>query len=243
MLGKEKLHVPNSATLETSTASPPHLEEVKLAEVEKEVATSAVAEDAIVASASEAVQSAEVANFSGKSKEEDEAAAKVVQSTAPAKFSGKSKEEAAAIRIQTAFRGYQVLGCLTAEMFCATRFLPLFAQIIFLIVESSNISILDLQGRMAFKASRGLVRLKSLIEGPPVKRQTANALKCMQTLSRLQSQIHSRRNRMLEENQALQRQLLQKHAKELENLRVLILLSSLLSLKKIPKTAINEFFR
>nr|GLL41035.1 protein IQ-DOMAIN 1-like isoform X1 [Ipomoea trifida] len=181
LLGKEKLDVPNSATLETSTASPHHQEEVKLAEVEKEVATSAVAEDAIVAAA-EAVQSAEVAKFSGKSKEEeDEAAAKVVQSAAPAKFSGKSKEEAAAIRIQTAFRGYQ--------------------------------------GRTAFKASRGLVRLKSLIEGPPVKRQTANALKCMQTLSRLQSQIHSRRNRMLEENQALQRQLLQKHAKELENLR------------------------
>lgn len=125
LLGKEKLHVPNSATLETSTASPPLPEEVKLAEVEKEVATSAVAEDAIAASASEAVQSAEVAKFSGKSKEEEnEAAAKVVQSTAPAKFSGKSKEEAAAIRIQTAFRGYQVLGCLTAEMFCATRFFP-----------------------------------------------------------------------------------------------------------------------
>ncbi|XP_019191392.1 PREDICTED: protein IQ-DOMAIN 1-like isoform X2 [Ipomoea nil] len=179
LLGKEKLHVPNSATLETSTAaSPPHLEEVKLAEVEKEVATAAVAEDAIA----EAVQSAAVAKLSGKSKEEDEAAAKVVvQSTAPAKFSGKSKEEAAAIRIQTAFRGYQT--------------------------------------RTAFKVSRGLVRLRSLIEEPSVKRQTGNALKCMQMLSRLQSQIHSRRNRMLEESQALQRQLLQKHAKELENLR------------------------
>nr|GMC90513.1 protein IQ-DOMAIN 1-like [Ipomoea batatas] len=75
------------------------------------------------------------------------------------------------------------------------------------------------EARRALRALRGLVRLKSLVDGPTVKRQTANTLKCMQTLSRVQSQIHSRRNRMLEENRALQRQLVQKHAKELENLR------------------------
>ncbi|KAK4342988.1 hypothetical protein RND71_038804 [Anisodus tanguticus] len=73
--------------------------------------------------------------------------------------------------------------------------------------------------RRALRALRGLVRLKSLADGPTVKRQTANALKCMQTLSRVQSQISSRRIRMLEENRALQRQLMQKHAKELESLR------------------------
>lgn len=73
--------------------------------------------------------------------------------------------------------------------------------------------------RRALKALRGLVRLKSLVDGPTAKRQTANALKCMQSLSRVQSQINSRRNRMLEENRALQRQLMQKHAKDLENLR------------------------
>ncbi|CAH9099077.1 unnamed protein product [Cuscuta epithymum] len=93
----------------------------------------------------------------------------------------KSKEERAAIKIQTAFRGYLA--------------------------------------RRALKALRGLVRLKLLVDGPTVKRQTMNALKCMQTFCRVQSQIHSRRNRMLEENRALQRQLLQKHAKELENMR------------------------
>lgn len=70
------------------------------------------------------------------------------------------------------------------------------------------------------RALRGLVRLKSLVNGPTVKRQTASTLKCMQTLSRVQSQIQSRRLRMLEENRALQRQLLQKRAKELESLRV-----------------------
>ncbi|KAK8534717.1 hypothetical protein V6N12_057361 [Hibiscus sabdariffa] len=68
-------------------------------------------------------------------------------------------------------------------------------------------------------AFRGLVRLKSLIEGPAVKRQAASSLQCMQTLSRLQFKIRSRRIWMTEENQALQRQLLQKHAEELVNLQ------------------------
>ncbi|MCD7470234.1 IQ-domain [Datura stramonium] len=73
--------------------------------------------------------------------------------------------------------------------------------------------------RRALRALRGLVRLKSLADGPTVKRQTSHTLKCMQTLSRVQSQISSRRIRLLEENRALQRQLMQKHAKELESLR------------------------
>lgn len=76
------------------------------------------------------------------------------------------------------------------------------------------------QARRALRALRGLVRLKSLVDGPSVKRQTANALKCMQALARVQSQIFSRRIRMSEENKALQRQLIQKRAKELESLRV-----------------------
>lgn len=70
------------------------------------------------------------------------------------------------------------------------------------------------------RALRGLVRLKTLVEGAAVKRQTANTLKCMQNLSRVQSQINSRRIRMSEENQALQKQLLQKRAKEIESLQV-----------------------
>ncbi|CAN4118176.1 unnamed protein product [Withania somnifera] len=73
--------------------------------------------------------------------------------------------------------------------------------------------------RRALRALRGLVRLKSLADGPTVKQQTAHTLKCMQTLSHVQSQISSRRIRMLEENRALQRQLMQKHAKEIESLR------------------------
>ncbi|KAE9585464.1 putative IQ motif, EF-hand binding protein [Lupinus albus] len=74
--------------------------------------------------------------------------------------------------------------------------------------------------RRALQALRGLARLKSLMEGAIVKRQAASTLRSMQTLARVQSQIHSRRIRMLEENQALQRQILQKHAKELDSMRI-----------------------
>ncbi|XP_024983933.1 protein IQ-DOMAIN 1-like [Cynara cardunculus var. scolymus] len=74
--------------------------------------------------------------------------------------------------------------------------------------------------RRALRALRGLVRLKTLVEGPTANRQTANTLKCMQHLSRVQCQINSRRIRMSEENQALQRQILQKQAKEIESLQM-----------------------
>ncbi|XP_056861549.1 protein IQ-DOMAIN 2 isoform X2 [Raphanus sativus] len=101
----------------------------------------------------------------------------VPRRAAATRFLGKSNEEAAAVLIQTIFRGYLA--------------------------------------RRALRARRGLVRLKLLMEGSVVKRQAANTLKCMQTLSRVQSQIRARRIRMSEENQARQKQLLQKHAKEL----------------------------
>ncbi|KAL6977256.1 hypothetical protein U1Q18_026053 [Sarracenia purpurea var. burkii] len=75
------------------------------------------------------------------------------------------------------------------------------------------------KARRALRALRGLVRLKSLIHGQSVKRQATTTLRCMQTLARVQSQIRARRIRMSEENQALQRQLQQKHEKELEKSR------------------------
>lgn len=111
-----------------------------------------------------------------------QAAAEVVRLTTIPRYVGKSNEEIAAIKIQTAFRGYLA--------------------------------------RRALRALRGLVRLKSLIEGQSVKRQAATTLRCMQTLARVQSQIRARRMRMSEENQALQRQLQQKHEKELEKFRM-----------------------
>ncbi|KAM3289982.1 protein IQ-DOMAIN 3 isoform X1 [Capsicum chacoense] len=70
--------------------------------------------------------------------------------------------------------------------------------------------------RRALKALRGLVRLKTMIQGQSVKRQATSTLKCMQTLARVQSQVRARRIRMSEENQVLQRQLQQKHEKEQE---------------------------
>ncbi|KAF5750382.1 protein IQ-DOMAIN 1-like [Tripterygium wilfordii] len=128
------------------------------------------------------IASSDYADFTSATVVAPLAAAEVVQVNAVPRFAGKSREEVAAIKIQTAFRGYLA--------------------------------------RRALRALRGLVRLRSLMEGPAVKRQATSALRCMQTLSRVQSQICSRRIRMSEENQALQKQLLQKHAKELENLRM-----------------------
>ncbi|CAH8356403.1 unnamed protein product [Eruca vesicaria subsp. sativa] len=78
------------------------------------------------------------------------------------------------------------------------------------------------RGHLARRESQGmrrLVRLKLLMEGSVVQRQAAHTLKCMQTLTRVQSQIRSRRIRMSEENQAHHKQLLQKHAKELGGLK------------------------
>ncbi|KAI5395556.1 protein IQ-DOMAIN 2 [Lathyrus oleraceus] len=74
--------------------------------------------------------------------------------------------------------------------------------------------------RRAFRALRGLFRLRSLMEGPVVKRQAISTLRSMQTLAHVQSEIRSRRIRMLEETQALQKQLLQKHTKELEIIQI-----------------------
>ncbi|KAL8159839.1 hypothetical protein V2J09_001376, partial [Rumex salicifolius] len=156
----------------TITPPPQHIVETKLPEVVERdeenkhaysvaLATAAAAEAAVAAA---------------------QAAAEVVRLATVPRYAGKSKEEIAAIKIQTAFRGYLA--------------------------------------RRALRALRGLVRLKSLIEGQSVKRQAATTLKCMQTLARLQSQIRSRRIRMTEENQALQRQLQQKHERELERLKM-----------------------
>ncbi|CAN1237771.1 Protein IQ-DOMAIN 2, partial [Linum grandiflorum] len=73
--------------------------------------------------------------------------------------------------------------------------------------------------RRALRALRGLVRLKTLLQGQSVKRQAISTLRAMQTLARVQSLIRVRRMRMAEENQSLQRQIQRKHEKELESLR------------------------
>lgn len=150
---------------------PPADEDVKLTESENEQNKHAYTVALATAVAAEAAVAAA------------QAAAEVVRLTAVARFPGKSQEEIAAIKIQTAFRGYLA--------------------------------------RRALRALRGLVRLKSLIQGHSVKRQASTTLRCMQTLARVQSQIRARRIRMSEENQAFQRQLQQKCEKEIEKLRAL----------------------
>ncbi|RLM92485.1 protein IQ-DOMAIN 1-like [Panicum miliaceum] len=115
-----------------------------------------------------------------------QAAAEVVRltavTTAAPKMPVTSREELAAIKIQTAFRGYLA--------------------------------------RRALRALRGLVRLKSLVDGNAVKRQTAHTLHCTQTMTRVQTQIYSRRVKLEEEKQALQRQLQLKHQRELEKMKI-----------------------
>ncbi|CAA0838672.1 IQ-domain 13 [Striga hermonthica] len=52
--------------------------------------------------------------------------------------------------------------------------------------------------RRSFRAIRGLVRLQEVVRSQNVKRQTANAMKQLQLLVRVQTQIQSRRVQMLE---------------------------------------------
>eukprot|EP00257_Ricinus_communis_P022719 XP_015582525.1 protein IQ-DOMAIN 14 [Ricinus communis] len=69
--------------------------------------------------------------------------------------------------------------------------------------------------RRSFRALKGLVRLQGVVRGQSVKRQTTNAMKYMQLLVRVQSQIQSRRIQMLE-NQA-RRQAQYRNDKEVES--------------------------
>ncbi|KAM1576036.1 hypothetical protein PS2_032268 [Malus domestica] len=177
--GKQKYPEFESTSYQPSIILPPlpPREEVKLTNVENEHNN-----DAYSVPVTTTVTPTAVAEAAVSVAPPTQAVVEVVRLPTTTQYAGKSREEVAAIKIQTAFRGYLA--------------------------------------RRALRALRGLVRLKSLIEGSVVKRQATNTLRCMQTLSRVQSQIRSRRIRMLEENQALQRQLLLKHAKELETLRL-----------------------
>ncbi|KAK7345597.1 hypothetical protein VNO77_16203 [Canavalia gladiata] len=166
--GKQKLQTSDSFSEINKTPPLPPSEEIILTHVESDNSHDHV-EVSTAVDAEEHIPAVQIASIE-------------VQGSAIVQFDSKPKDEVAAIRIQTAFRGYLA--------------------------------------RRALRALRGLVRLKSLMEGPVVKRQAISTLRSMQTFAHLQSQIRSRRLRMLEENQALQKQLLQKHTKELESMRI-----------------------
>ncbi|XP_062181205.1 protein IQ-DOMAIN 3-like [Phragmites australis] len=65
------------------------------------------------------------------------------------------------------------------------------------------------RGYLARRANRarGMVRLMSLVEGLAVRRQTEEALYCMQTMTRVQTQIYSRRVKTEEDKKALKSQI------------------------------------
>ncbi|GER34160.1 IQ domain-containing protein [Striga asiatica] len=67
--------------------------------------------------------------------------------------------------------------------------------------------------RRSFRAIRGLVRLQEVVRSQNVKRQTANAMKQLQLLVRVQTQIQSRRIQMSEN----QRQDYYNHNKDIES--------------------------
>ncbi|KAF3321912.1 protein IQ-DOMAIN 1-like protein [Carex littledalei] len=164
----ENNHAAASTSISLATASR-QLEEIKLSEIDggqnKHAYSVALASAVAAEAAAVAAQ----------------AAAEVVRLTAATnapvttRVARKSKEEIAAIRIQTAFRG-----------FLAKR---------------------------ALRALRGLVRLKALVDGNTVKRQTEKTIHSIQHQTRIQFEIDARRRQMVEENQTIQKQL-QLKAKE-----------------------------
>lgn len=123
--------------------------------------------------------------------------------TAP-RAPARSAEELAAVKIQKACRVYLVID----PLFCCSFHhfvLPIsngFMARDGLIWEHFNTR---WQGRRSQRA-RGLDRLMLLLEGLAVKRQTYEALYCMQTMTRVQTQIHSRRVKTEEDKKALKSQ-------------------------------------
>ncbi|KAK8961022.1 Protein IQ-DOMAIN 14 [Platanthera guangdongensis] len=70
------------------------------------------------------------------------------------------------------------------------------------------------QARKSYKAKKRIIRLKDMMEGPRVKRQTTNTMRSMQLLVRIQTQIHARRLQMMENQNAHQHQISWKSSNE-----------------------------
>ena len=85
------------------------------------------------------------------------------------------------------------------------------------------------------------MRLQGVVRGQNVKRQTMNAMKQMQLLVRVQTQIQSRRIQMLE-NQAMQRQSC-KNDKEAESTLSKCTLNQVVKVIYMDRVFIFPFFR
>ncbi|XP_042016311.1 protein IQ-DOMAIN 1-like [Salvia splendens] len=133
-----------------------------------------------------------------------EAIPEVVPLPTVARVSGKHQEEVAALKIQTAFGGYLDSRYSHAYML-ALIWLCWFVPDLWIYYQCligytwAGYYVPDFQARRALRALRGLVRLKSLVDGSASERQTSSTLKCLQTLSRLQSQIQNKKNQNMAE--------------------------------------------
>lgn len=70
------------------------------------------------------------------------------------------------------------------------------------------------QARKSYKAMKGLLRLKNMMNGQSVIRQTMNTMRNMQLLVRIQTQIHARRLQMMENQNIQQNQISWRSNKE-----------------------------
>ncbi|KAL3844248.1 hypothetical protein ACJIZ3_001651 [Penstemon smallii] len=102
------------------------------------------------------------------------------------------RQEWAAIRIQTAFRGFLVSVLLS--MVSLQEFISF--------------------ARRALRALKGLVRLQAIVRGRQVRKQAAVTLRCMQALVRVQARVRARRARMSVEGQAVQQMLDERRSKD-----------------------------
>ncbi|KAL2344108.1 hypothetical protein Fmac_005393 [Flemingia macrophylla] len=119
------------------------------------------------------------------------------------------REECAAIRIQTAFRGF------------LTRTVPFSSVIAFrctsivynsLLYSLKLLLALNSRARRALRALKGVVKLQALVRGYVVRKQAAITLRCMQALVRVQARVRARHVRMSLETQAAQQKFRQKPA-------------------------------